>query len=283
MATLDDIRRDTDHGAAQLARWGVDLLGQCADLDEAVGVARQLGSLRPSMAPIAYWAARFMGEAFHQPTLSTERATKIAGELIDEMDRMSVDLVESARPLLGSAKRIATLSWSTTVIALIVGVVPRTTPILVAESRPLNEGRMTADRLLTAMFNVTLVTDAVFPGLLQEGDILLIGADTILPDGGVINKSGSYPAALAAREVGVPVWVGADTTKLAPVGRPVGHETGDAAHVWLDRPGVCENLPFETAPSGLITGYLTERGAVDRSFIQKEADRTARLLALLDG
>ncbi|MBF0170084.1 MAG: hypothetical protein HQK87_03170 [Nitrospinae bacterium] len=234
------------------------------------------------MAPLAYWAARFVAEGFREPTLDPDRSAAIAVALTGEMDRMASDGVEGARLLLGTARRIVTLSWSSTVLSLLAGGLPRSTPVLVGESRPLNEGRMTAERLASAMFRVTVVTDAALSGSLADGDILLIGADTILPDGGVVNKSGSYPAALAAREAGVPLWVAADTAKIAPVGSHPRHEEGNPSHVWLDHPGLCRNPVFETVPARLVTGYLTERGAVGRAEIEREADRTARLLRLLE-
>src|SRR5262249_46939925 len=100
---------------------------------------------------------------------------------------------------------IATLSSSGTVrdallAAKSAGREPRA---LIAESRPLYEGRALAQTLGEAGIPVWLVVDAALPLLLSQARMVWLGADAVT-DQGVMNKLGSYAAALAARGHPVP-------------------------------------------------------------------------------
>ena len=69
---IDDIKRDSTHGASWLAREAVLVLKQAAEggrgmsdqdlFDYLGGIAAELVRARPGMAPIANYVARFMWE-----------------------------------------------------------------------------------------------------------------------------------------------------------------------------------------------------------------------------
>ncbi len=89
-----------------------------------------------------------------------------------------------------------------------------------------------------------------------------LGADMITLDGSIINKTGSYLAALAGRDMGKPVYVIADTWKVTTDTdiEKVVLEEGPKKLVWPERPELCRNVTFEPVPASLITGYITEKG-----------------------
>lgn len=271
--TVDAIRTDRTGGAAELAAAGVALLGTMTTRDEILATARALALARPTMAPIANLAALFYAE-----TAAGSSGDAVARRLLAERREGFERQVEVARSALAGAKVVATLSWSSTVAAVIAGAAHRKTKIVVAESRPDGEGRFCAERLLAHGFAVTVVTDAAFGKRVAAADRLLIGADLIGVDGTVVNKTGSYPAALAAADNGVPVYVIADTAKIDPTTDPAtAFETGPGSAVWPDRPERGENPIFETVPPRLITGFITEAGRLAPDAIKKEAARWDRL------
>ena len=85
-----------------------------------------------------------------------------------------------------------------------------------AESRPGLEGRAHGRaRSPTPASPRWLVVDAALPLLLSQARALWLGADAVT-EFGVLNKIGSYAAALAAREHGVPVYAIATRRKFLP-------------------------------------------------------------------
>ena len=68
---------------------------------------------------------------------------------------------------------------------------------------------MTAQTLAAAGMRVTLLTDAEAGLFIPECAAVVVGADSILADGAVVNKAGTYLLALAAhanRPQRVPFW-----------------------------------------------------------------------------
>jgi ribose 1,5-bisphosphate isomerase len=140
--------------------------------------------------------------------------------------------------------------------------------VLVTESRPNNDGLMTADRLAQEHIPVEIGIDACIGELVPRADMMVVGAEAVMADGSVICKIGTYPAALVAHSHGIPVYVLVDTLKFnvtSLIGIPL----------WLDpiKPG-CIPIPssssppvighlFDTTPPELIRGLITEEGILN--------------------
>lgn len=171
---------------------------------------------------------------------------------------------------------IATLSASATVRAALLeakraGREPRA---LVAEGRPRFEGRALAASLAAEGIPVWLVVDAALPLLLSQARQVWLGCDAAT-DQGVINKIGSFAAALAAREHSVPVFALAGRRKFLPATTPalrIAEMPG--AEVWdAPAPGVePRNVYFELVPMPLLRGVVVEDAVLGPT----EAIATAR-------
>jgi translation initiation factor eIF-2B subunit delta len=179
---------------------------------------------------------------------------------------------------------IATLSASGTVREAFLelqrtGREPR---VIVGEGRPLLEGRGMAAALAAAGIPTWLVVDAALPLLLSPARMLWMGADAVT-DQGVINKVGSYAAALAAREHSVPVYALAHRRKFLPAATPALQIAEQpAAEVWEDavagvRP---RNIYFEVVPLSLVRGVVVEDavlGATEAATVARERPLPAEL------
>lgn len=157
---------------------------------------------------------------------------------------------------------IATLSASGAVREAVLeaqraGREPR---VLVGEGRPLFEGRSLAAALAAAGIPVWLMVDAALPLLLSQARMVWLGADAITEQG-VLNKVGSFAAALAAREHSVPVYALAARRKFLPAAtRALTIAEMPAAEVWKTpaegvRP---RNVYFEVVPLPLVRGIVVE-------------------------
>ncbi len=285
---LAAIEADKEDGAAQLAARSLDLLAEAASLEEELpadkyleGIAalvRRLGTLRPSMASLGNWALIFYEELQNRlrndPNADRPGAARSINITLREKQSAALkELVEFARPLLARAEAILTLSYSSTVEAVLLGAAASSL-VRVAEARPLLEGRKLFSRLREGGVSARLVTDAQMAGAMAASDLLLLGADTICADLSAVNKTGSRLAALAAREFRKPCVVATDTFKIAAMvlSENISLEEGPGEEVWEEEAPHCENRVFEVLPPHLIGSYLTEKGVLSPGRMEKEIE-----------
>ncbi|MHC3437859.1 ribose 1,5-bisphosphate isomerase [Natrialbaceae archaeon A-gly3] len=147
---------------------------------------------------------------------------------------------------------------------------------IVKETRPRNQGHITARELREWGVPVTLIVDNAAHRYLDDADHVLVGADSIAADGSVVNKIGTSGLAVSARDRGVPVTVAAQTLKLHPdtmTGHTVEIETRNELEVLPDAPRreitgdepddpdlVVENPAFDVTPPRHVDAIVTERG-----------------------
>jgi methylthioribose-1-phosphate isomerase len=88
--------------------------------------------------------------------------------------------------------------------------------VWVSETRPRNQGLLTAWELRQHGVPHTLIADNAAGLLLARGtiDAVIVGADRIAANGDVANKVGTYLKALAARAAGVPFYVAAPRSTI---------------------------------------------------------------------
>jgi methylthioribose-1-phosphate isomerase len=113
-------------------------------------------------------------------------------------------------------------------------------------------------------------------------DMAIVGTDRVAANGDVCNKIGTYLKALAARDNGVPFYVGlpsptidfavADGLAEIPIEQRSGDEVATISGLTAD--GRIEsvrlvpdgspvaNYAFDVTPARLITGLITERGVI---------------------
>lgn len=175
-------------------------------------------------------------------------------------------IADHLAPVLPNKITVYTHTLSETVLGVLLflhhkGQIQR---VFVTESRPNNDGWITAEKLIAAGVETRLALDAGFPEVAQNADVMLSGAEIINPDGSVVCKVGVYPAALYCRIISKPVYIIADTKKI----NPFEDSKFNMTPISLADLGV-ENAPdrleatggyFDITPAELVTGYVTERG-----------------------
>ena len=178
---------------------------------------------------------------------------------------------------------IATIDWGTA-LAPIYLAHDRGIPVhvWVDETRPRNQGLLTAWELAGHGVPHTLVADNAGGHLMQHGkvDLVFVGADRVTRRGDVANKIGTYLKALAARDNGIPFYVAVPTPTidwtLADGCRdiPIEERSADEVRVvrGLDPAGrpaslaiatgstEVANPAFDVTPAALVTGIITEKG-----------------------
>ena len=288
---IETIREDRRYGARELSLLALDVLVDVVETSTTVEPTRLLGelrrattdleSVRPSMAPIANAVRRVQADlpGILEASGGLLELKKDVLQRIDE-EKMSIKestekIVDHAVPLL-SGKRVMTHSYSSTVLEVLLKAEGSVPSVTVTESRPLFEGRRLAKRLSAAGIPVTLITDASAGHFISEVDIVLVGADSILPDGSVVNKIGTLLLALAARERGIPFHVVSDTYKWAE--RVELEEKGPEEVSAEPSSGVqVRNVYFDRTPAHLVSSIVTELGVfTPAQFSSAMKERPAR-------
>lgn len=268
-----DGKNDENGRAVGTAADGPTGGGRSDARDELDDLGRRLRTARPSMAVLSNRVNRVLAEAGEDPA-AVERTA------IDGIGRALAADAEAAMRAAGLVEgdRVLTLSQSGTVVdALAADTVAG---VSVAESRPATEGVGVAERLAERIdAPVALHTDAAIAHLLGRGsvDALLVGADTVLPDGRVVNKTGTRGAAIAAWYEGIPVYVAAATDKVTTRAH-VTLESGEAGGVYDgDAPIDVRNPTFDTTPAEVVDGVVTERGVLDADEVGAVAEELRAL------
>lgn len=141
------------------------------------------------------------------------------------------------------------------------------------ETRPFLQGaRLTCWELYQDGIPVILITDNMAGYLMSQGQISLVvtGADRIACNGDTANKIGTYPAAVLARENGIPFYVAApmntidfsvtegDQIPIEERGPDEVRKIGDCSITLEDMP--VRNPAFDVTPAKFVTAIITERG-----------------------
>jgi translation initiation factor 2B subunit (eIF-2B alpha/beta/delta family) len=276
--TVDTVESDRDHGSAYVSVRALEVLRDEAALVAETGdggwervgeTARALLAARPSMSVVHNRINRVMYAASDRKTVrAVEHAATTAIARAVNADRRAA---ERAAERVENA-RVATLSRSGTVLAALQR--GRPDAVLVATSQPGGEGVGVAETLAETA-EVTLTSDAAFAHALAEfdADALVVGADTVLADGRVVNKVGTRSGALAASFEGMSVIVVAAADKLSPEGSVDAGERDPAELYDGDAALSVQNPTFDTTPPNRIDAVVTERGVLDAATVRETAAR----------
>ncbi|SFG60871.1 Translation initiation factor 2B subunit, eIF-2B alpha/beta/delta family [Halopelagius inordinatus] len=278
--TVADVREDETHGSAWIAARALEVLRDDAadadDWDSVARTARKLRDARPSMAAVSNRVNRAMATADRTPESVRERCIDLLRASFDAAD--GVTTAATNRLADSDATAVATISRSGTVRRVLRESDPDA--VVVAESRPEREGVGVAEWAATETdARVTLTTEAALPAAFSRLDVdaAVVGADAVLPDGGVVNKTGTTGLALAAREAGVPVYAVATCDKVRPTGEDgVGDESSGWADVYDGEASLSVFAPtFEATAPTLLDGVVTEAGFADEADVRDIAEEHA--------
>jgi translation initiation factor 2B subunit (eIF-2B alpha/beta/delta family) len=126
--------------------------------------------------------------------------------------------------------------------------------VYATQSRPGSEGRLLAGELAVAGIRTVLIEDAEAMTHLPDTSALLVGADAIIPSG-IVNKVGTRMIAIAARDLGIPVYCLSERIKIWPFDEPILNNL--KARVANSKSG---DTIFEIIPGSLFDRIVLETG-----------------------
>jgi eIF-2B alpha/beta/delta-like uncharacterized protein len=280
---ITSIKDDNTHGASELARQALDTLqlaaseSQTEDPDQFLvefdEISNRLISIHPAMAPIYNLVKRLQAGLMDYKNNDAAVLKKAAITIADELIRNSVNaatrIAGYSVELIGSKESIMTHSYSSTVAtALKKAFEKQKIQVIVTRSGVSRVGQRAAWEFGYAGIQITYIDDTAIGLFISQATKIMVGADRICSDGGVVNGVGTYLLALAAREAGVPLYVLSENAKFDPRMRSsdIEHEeknpTELAAQGILPEGVVIKNPYFDLTPLNLVTGIITEEGLV---------------------
>jgi translation initiation factor 2B subunit (eIF-2B alpha/beta/delta family) len=172
-------------------------------------------------------------------------------------------LALNVKTVVPKGATVLTHGPSSTVREALSALAERNIEVIVTECRPGFGGRETACKLAGWGISTVLITDAQMGLALRDADCVLVGAESILADGTVVNQVGTYLLALAAHDRGVPLYVCCESFKR--------HGSSDSKPVFREGSGAelgvgateglrVRNLCVDATPGWLVTGWINESG-----------------------
>ena len=275
------------YGVALALRAGIALDDAC----------RTLAATRPTAVNLR-WALGEMRALEAAPGDRADAAFALAARICDDevarceaIGRHGLAVLEALARDRGRAVRVlthcnagwlATVDWGTA-LAPIYRAHDAGIPVevWVDETRPRNQGLLTAWELAQHGVPHTVIADNAGGHLMQRGevDLCIVGTDRTTREGDVCNKIGTYLKALAAHDNGVPFYAAVPSSSIDwsvadPRDIPIEERDGDelrfvrgrdaggaAARVEVVPPAsAVANAAFDVTPHRLVTGLITERG-----------------------
>lgn len=264
-AAVDKIRNDRQHGASQLTRLALELIEQTTLYDSSDNIdafqalmsslLSELALCRPTMISITNAINQYRNKLQQQLSLSPDLpalrqiAAKLARDCINELETSRQQVIENGASLVYSEMTIMTCSYSSIVIACLLQAwrLGKSFNLLAAQSQPSPHhpayGELLVRELAQQGISGQAFPDRNIESLIKGADLILLGADTVLADGSLINGYPSLKMARAAFDSAknLPVYVLCETLKFTTQKLPVSEEG------------------FDTVPAAYLTGIITER------------------------
>ncbi len=284
-----EVEEDRSHGAEELGMWVLEGLKRAARraaarqsshrtfTEEVCNACRRALSLRPSMAAVRSASLSAYGLCKQQAE-SPEPQVMVRGldALISSRETGVAEAGAAAGNRIPERARVVTISKSFTVLCALAHAADRIQRLVVAESRPACEGRGTAETAASFGIPTELVTDAAAMHAAADADVVLVGADSVLADGTVVNKTGTFGLCSAAARGGARVICVATESKIMPEGADPQMEEMDPAELGEAPPSVdVRNVYFERVPGELIGELVGPNGPLTPDLISSRAEQLA--------
>jgi ribose 1,5-bisphosphate isomerase len=297
---IQQVCADREHGSRWLVNAAITILhdlaqdtslSQAERLSQLYARAYQVAQARPAMGALASAVGRIISVHEGGP----EAIAQEAQQLLTDLDTAPQSIAQHAQAFLSG--HLMTCSISGTVLSTLLALKGQIEHVTVLEGRPRYEGRAMAQALHEQGIPVTLITDAQADIFLPQCQSIVVGADSILVNGDVLNKAGTALLAWAAHGHGIDLHVLSETIKISPH-RWYEHnpariddnlsllEEKEASEVFEHAPeGIkVRNFYFDHTPYRLVTNFITEQGLLNRRSIREIAVTTRaneRLMANL--
>ncbi len=253
------------------------------DLETA---ARDIKAARPTANDLFYAVDR-MAESLAEGADPVEAADAYAQSMVDRC----IAIGEYGAPLIKDGFRVMTHCNAGALATVDVGTAlapirkawadGRRFFVYASETRPRLQGmQLTAWELNQEGIDHAIIPDGASGHFIRQGvDMIIVGADRIAANGDFANKIGTFEKAVLAKEFGVPFYVAAPISTFdfdTATGEDIVIENRSEEEVTVvagnriapvGSPAL--NPAFDMTPARYVTGFITEKGILRPSEIEK--------------
>jgi len=275
---IRDLKLDKTSGASELIANALEILKTQLDsikdsqldiTDVIFELSQEFLKVRPSMAPIINTIGYFL----HDLEIYTKKnLLEKYNAFPQDRDRIEKALYSSFNSFLdnykGKSLNIMLISYSTTIVKCLKENNTSDLSLYILEARPLLEGRRTAE-ILSSDFDTHLITDSAMGKFIKSVDIVLLGIDSVLLNGSIINKIGSHPLACIAAANNKKVYAVGDSYKYnlkSHFGQEIIVESKPIYEVYSKKIKKelfhVHNYYFDITPSKYLSGIISDLGVL---------------------
>ena len=253
------------------------------DLETA---ARDIKAARPTANDLFYAVDR-MEESLAEGADPVEAADAYAQSMVDKC----IAIGEYGAPLIKDGFKVMTHCNAGALATVDVGTAlapirrawadGRRFSVYASETRPRLQGmQLTAWELNQEGIDHAIIPDGASGHFIRQGvDMIIVGADRIAANGDFANKIGTFEKAVLAKEFGVPFYVAAPISTFdfdTATGEDIVIENRSEEEVTVvagnriapvGSPAL--NPAFDMTPARYVTGFITEKGILRPSEIEK--------------
>ena len=287
LVMLNDLKIDNQSGARELINKALNVIksqlntitNESLEISEIiVELSRRIIDCRPSMAPLINTIGYLIGSDLKSLTKSSilQKIEQFFQDKNDREKRLEDTFQNFITSNYKNDIKIMLISYSSTIINLLTKLKGNNIELYILESRPLLEGHKTAEDL-SSTFKTHLIIDMAMGKFINKMDLVLVGIDSVLKDGAIINKIGTYPLAVLARERGVDTYAMGDSFKYnlkSHYDLKVDIEPKPIEEVYNKQTSskslMIHNYYFDITPPNYITGIISELGILRPQKFVKE-------------
>jgi len=288
--TIQDIKDLKIQGAREIAKTGIKCIRFLAQqskknrrdfLKEIKKLSEKLVRARPTEPALRNFIQYILFKAEHYEGKNLKKyIIALCDQYLNELDDALRKIAEIGAEQISSGETILTHCHSHSVVEIFRKAKRegKDFTVIVTETRPKNQGLLTAKDLLKSKVKVIFCVDSAVGYVMKDVDKVLVGCDAILADGSVVNKIGTLPIAIVAERFGVPFFVSAGTYKFDPLtikGFQEPIEKRDPKEIINPKklPGArIINPAFDIIPCDYIRALITEKGIVRPELVRRFTD-----------
>lgn len=240
-------------------------------------------SLIRATEPMAQNAVKYVFFNFKNHKINnTPEAVKLIYKYSDEFVKLlknnKKQLFKKGVSIIKKGDKIFTHCHSSAVENILINSKKKKIKVFNTETRPLFQGRITAQKLTQAGIDTTMLVDSAADFFISKhsGEQLMmnkviIGCDSISWDGSVVNKIGSYGIGLAAKYNKVPLYIAGNLFKVDS-DNIINIEIREDSEVWKKKDKKHFNIinfSFDYVPAEFITGIICEFGIIKPQDVKK--------------
>ena len=196
--------------------------------------------------------------------IKKEKKVETINKLLRKMNQSTKEIAKRGSRLIKNGYKIMTHCHSSEVCAVIEQAWKEGKKITVyaTETRPKGQGIRTSRELSRKGINVILIVDSAIEYFMKEVDIVMVGSDAIRKEG-VVNKIGTCPLAVVAKEHRKPFYVVGNTLKLDKRKKLI-IELRKPEEIYHEHIKILEekNPAFDLTPWKYVKRVITEKGVM---------------------